>query len=155
MSDDLEERRHAMNETTRDRHNLISGCLLLAVGAWAAIAPFAVGDWQWGTTSGSFLLTVVPGAAAALGGLVMLAGERRLVSFGGALALLGGVWFSAYALGLVTPLEFADDAPQTAGATRARVPLPAERARRQRGVSEPAPQPANHARGKRSAPRES
>lgn len=188
-----------MDRTSKDRHNLISGCVLLAVGAWAAIAPFAVGDWEWGTTSGSFLLTIVPGAAAALGGLVMLGG-RRFVSVGGTLALLGGLWFVAapllyalfvgpdiamlqsgepvhllrwivfffgagavvsflgsYSLGLVVPLEFEDEvASQTTTATtRARVPLPAERPRRKRGVSEPSPQPADHARGKRSAPRES
>jgi hypothetical protein len=95
MSDDLEKRRYAMNERSNDRHTFISGSVLIAVGVWAALAPFTVGDWEWGTYSGNFLLTIVPGAAAAFGGLAMLAGRRRLVSFGGTLALLGGLWFVA------------------------------------------------------------
>jgi hypothetical protein len=74
--------------------------------------------------------------------------------FCGAGALISVV--SSYVLGFVRPLEFADELwTEPAPATRARMPLPAERPRRQRGVSEGAPQPADHARGKRSARRKS
>ena len=43
-----------------------------------------------------FLLSVLPGVAAAVGGLIMLFSTRRSVaSFGGLLALAGGLWFIA------------------------------------------------------------
>lgn len=73
--------------------NTISGCVLIAIGAWAGFAPFLVGDWAWEHT-GRFLLTVLPGGAAMLGGLLMLGG-RRLVPAGGAVALAAGLWFIA------------------------------------------------------------
>jgi hypothetical protein len=189
---------HDMEMSTK--HRTISGLTLIAIGGWAALAPFLIAGWDWDVNSVRFLLTVVPGAAAAMGGLLLLSRQARLVTVGGALALAAGAWFvlaplayalfvgpelgtlgsgeqihllrwivfffgagavvsflSSYSLGLVVPLEFEDEvASQTATATtRARVPSPAERPRRRRGVSEPAPQPADHARGKRSAPRES
>jgi hypothetical protein len=67
------------------------------------------------------------------------------------------LFLSSYAAGFIRPLEFGEEAWKgTATATtRKRVPLPAERARRQRGVSEGAPQPAGHARGKRATRRKS
>jgi hypothetical protein len=50
--------------------------------------------WDW--TSDRFLLSVLPGAAAVLGGLIMLYSTRRATaSFGGLLALAGGLWFVA------------------------------------------------------------
>jgi hypothetical protein len=72
------------------------------LGIWGALIPF-VGpyfDYQIGTTttwdwsSDRLLLSVVPGAAAAIGGLIMLFSTRRsAASFGGLLALAGGLWF--------------------------------------------------------------
>jgi hypothetical protein len=186
-----------MTGSTDDRFRIISGLTLMGIGAWAALAPFLVAGWDWDINSGRFLLTVVPGAAAAMGGLLLLSRQARLVTVGGALALAGGAWFvlaplayalfvgpelgtleggeqihllrwivfffgagavvsflSAYSLGLVVPLEFEEEVAPATATTRARVPVSPER-HRKRGVSEPAPQPANHARGKRSARRES
>jgi hypothetical protein len=78
--------------------------LLVLLGVWGALIPF-VGpyfDYQIGTTStwdwsiDRFWLSVLPGAAAALGGLIMLFSTRRsTASFGGLLALAGGLWFVA------------------------------------------------------------
>lgn len=171
-----------MGKNTADRRSTISGCVLIAIGGWAAVAPFLVGGWAWDAHSARLLLTIVPGGAAVLGGIVMLGRRPVLRLIGGALALLGGLWFAAaplayalfvgpeigtyqsgetvhvlqwvfyfvgagavisvvssYALGWLAPLEFGEEAwGQPAAATRARVPLPAERPRRQRGVREPA-----------------
>ncbi len=76
----------------------------MLLGVWGALIPF-VGpyfDYQIGTTStwdwsmDRLWLSVLPGAAAALGGLIMLFSTRRsTASFGGLLALAGGLWFVA------------------------------------------------------------
>jgi hypothetical protein len=82
----------------------MTGLLLIVLGAWAALIPF-VGpyfDYQIGTTStwdwsmDRLWLSVLPGAAAALGGLIMLYSTRRsTASLGGFIALLGGLWLVA------------------------------------------------------------
>jgi hypothetical protein len=84
------------------RRGALTGFLLVLLGIWGALIPF-VGpyfDYQIGTTetwdwsSDRFLLSVLPGVAAVLGGLIMLFSTRRSVaSFGGLLALAGGLWF--------------------------------------------------------------
>jgi hypothetical protein len=165
----------------------VAGAVLVPLGAWAALEPFLFGGWDWNMDNGRYLLTVVPGAAAMLGGLVMLSGRKRAATVGGGIALAGGLWFivaplvysvfagtelgtlaggesirmlqwmpfffgagalislvSAYGLGLMAPLEFSDEAEPE---KRVRVPLPPERARRQRGVKEP----ATRTRAKRSS----
>jgi hypothetical protein len=186
-----------------NKHNIISGCVLVAIGAWAALAPFVVGTWVWEWNPGRILLAVVPGSAAVLGGLMVLAGRRPLVSVGGTLALAGGLWFivgppvyalfvgqeigtgplgesvrlfqwvafffgagafislvSSYALGFLAPLDFGDEmwaepATTATPTARARVPMPAERPRRQRGVTEPAARGARpHTRGNKSPQRD-
>jgi hypothetical protein len=78
--------------------------LLIVLGAWGGLVPF-VGpyfDYQIGTSStwdwslDRLWLSVLPGAAVVLGGLVMLFARRRsTVSLGGLLALAGGAWFIA------------------------------------------------------------
>ncbi|WP_157429739.1 hypothetical protein [Actinomadura oligospora] len=79
-----------------------SGVLLVLLGVWGALLPF-VGPyahfgfhpdetWIYGTDR--LELSIAPGAATALGGLVALAGTHRVVaSVGGWLAALGGAWF--------------------------------------------------------------
>jgi hypothetical protein len=72
------------------------------LGLWGALIPF-VGpyfNYQIGTSStwdwsiDRLWLSVLPGAAAVLGGLIMLYSTRRsTASFGGLLALAGGLWF--------------------------------------------------------------
>jgi hypothetical protein len=185
-----------MNMTSKFK-NTLSGSLLIAVGAWAAVAPFVVGTWLWEWNPGRFLLAVLPGGAIVLGGLIMLGGRRLLISVGGTLALAGGLWFiigppayalfvgqdlgtgpsgesvrllqwvgfffgagvfvsllSSYALGFLAPLDFPDEMwaqRAAASAPRARVPLPPERPRRQRGAREPVAR--QHARAKGSTQR--
>ena len=165
----------------------IAGLVLVPLGAWVALVPFLFGGWAWEWELGRFLLTTVPGAAAMLGGLIMLIGQKPALKVGGGLALAGGLWLlvapvvhavfgghelgtlaggesvrllqwmpfffcagalvslvSAYGLGLIAPMQFADEEFESAeeavtepAATRKRVPPPPERPRRQRGVTEP------------------
>ena len=179
----------------------IAGVVLVPVGLWAALEPFLFGGWGWSWDTGRYLLTVFPGAAAMLGGLVMLTGRKRAVAIGGGLALAAGLWFvtapivhsifvgttlgslsggesvrmlqwmpfffgagalisllSAYGLGLIAPMQFADEAwtEQPTSSKRRRVPATPERARRQRGVEERAAgRTSSQARSKRSAQRKS
>jgi hypothetical protein len=86
------------------RRGAATGFLLVLLGLWGALIPF-VGpyfNYQIGTTStwdwsmDRLWLSVLPGAAAVLGGLIMLYTTRRsTASFGGLLALAGGLWFIA------------------------------------------------------------
>jgi hypothetical protein len=80
----------------------LTGLLLVLLGAWGALVPFfgpnvdwaylADPAWTWTTTKG--WLEVLPGAAAAVGGLlVLLSGNRATAMFGGWLAVLAGAWF--------------------------------------------------------------
>jgi hypothetical protein len=168
----------------------ISALVLIALGAWTALAGFVVGTWAWEWHFGRFLLAVLPGAAVVLGAVIMLGGRRLAVSVGSALALGAGLWFafgppiyaflaggafgttpdgesvrlaqwapfffvagavisvvSAHALGLLKPLQFTDESFAEPTRTRARVPLPTEHPRRQRGVSEPVVRRGAHADG--------
>jgi hypothetical protein len=80
----------------------VSGLLLVILGAWGALIPF-VGphfnfaytpdrDWAWSTARG--WLEVAPGAAAVVGGLLLIvAGNRVGAALGGWLAVLAGAWF--------------------------------------------------------------
>ena len=83
---------------------IFCGLALILLGAWGALAPFIgpsfdfgfspAGSWQW--TSARGWLEVLPGAAAAVGGLVMMISPNRLVvSLGGAAAALAGGWYIA------------------------------------------------------------
>jgi hypothetical protein len=86
------------------RRGALTGVLLILLGLFAALIPF-VGpyfNYQIGTTDtwdwsmDRLWLSVLPGAAAALGGLIMLRSTRRSsASFGGLLALAGGLWLVA------------------------------------------------------------
>jgi hypothetical protein len=86
------------------RRGALTGLLLLLLGVWAALIPF-VGpyfNYQIGTTStwdwsvDRLWLSVLPGAAAVLGGLIMLRSTRRsTASLGGVIALAGGLWLVA------------------------------------------------------------
>src|SRR5881397_249219 len=83
------------------RRGAATGFLLVLLGLWGGLIQF-VGpyfNYQIGTTStwdwsiDRLWLSVLPGAAAALGGLIMLYSTRRsTASFGGLLALAGGLW---------------------------------------------------------------
>jgi len=76
-----------------------SGGLLVLLGAWGALVPFVgpyfgyayTPDKAWAYTSGRLWLSVLPGAAAFLGGLLVVASARS-ASLGAFLAALGGAW---------------------------------------------------------------
>jgi hypothetical protein len=90
----------------------VIGSLLMLLGAWGAIVPFVgpyfgyayTPDKAWAYTSGRLWLSVLPGAAAFLGGLLVLASDDAAI-FGAFLAVLGGAWLvvgqpvAAFALG--------------------------------------------------------
>lgn len=80
----------------------LTGLLLILLGAWGALVPFfgpnidwaymADPAWTWTTAKG--WLEVLPGAAAAVGGLlVLMSGNRASAVLGGWLAVAGGAWF--------------------------------------------------------------
>jgi hypothetical protein len=80
----------------------VSGVLLILLGAWGGLAPFVgpyfrfayTPDKAWAYTSGRLWLSVVPGAAALLGGLlVTIAAHRAVGCVGAFVAALGGAWF--------------------------------------------------------------
>ncbi len=80
-----------------------AGLLILALGAWGGIAPFighyfhfALGpDKSWAWTTGRLYLSVLPGAAAVLGGLMLIgAGWRPSARLGALLAIAAGIWFA-------------------------------------------------------------
>ena len=80
----------------------VSGVLLILLGAWGGLAPFVgpyfrfayTPDKAWAYTSGRLWLSVVPGAAALLGGLlVTITSHRAAACVGAFVAALGGAWF--------------------------------------------------------------
>lgn len=80
----------------------ISGLLLILLGAWGALIPFIgpyfnyayTPDDSWHYTAGRLILEILPGAAAVLGGLLVMGSANRLAAtFGGWLAAAGGAWF--------------------------------------------------------------
>ncbi len=82
----------------------ISGFMLMLLGAWGAVIPFVgpyfgyayTPDTTWTYTTGRLWLSIVPGAAAFLGGvMVLLAVSRPAAMTSGFLAALAGAWFVA------------------------------------------------------------
>jgi hypothetical protein len=86
------------------RRGGLCGLLLVLLGAWGAVIPF-IGpyfsfafspDKTWAYTSGRLYLSILPGAAAFLGGLLVIGTRSRTAGmFGGLLAAVGGAWFIA------------------------------------------------------------
>jgi hypothetical protein len=79
-----------------------SGFLLILLGAWGALIPFVgpyfnwayTPDQEWTWTVARGWLDVLPGAATALGGLLLLGSRNRATAmFGGWLTVLAGAWF--------------------------------------------------------------
>ena len=84
------------------RRGVPAGLLITILGAWGALIPFigpyfdySIGSddaWHW--TMNRLWLSVMPGAVAVAGGLMMMFGAtRRAVSTGALMALLAGMWF--------------------------------------------------------------
>jgi hypothetical protein len=81
----------------------VSGTLLVLLGLWGGLLPFAgpyIGfgfapDEPWVYSADRLQLSVAPAAATVLGGLIVLAVANRVVAMVGAwLAALGGAWFA-------------------------------------------------------------
>lgn len=80
-----------------------AGLVILIAGLWGGLIPF-VGpyfhftlgpDTAWHWTTGRLWLSVLPAAAAVLGGLILMGGGPRVSGrFGALLALAGGIWFA-------------------------------------------------------------
>ncbi len=80
-----------------------TGLLLVVLGVWGGLVPFvghyfhfALGpDKAWTWTSGRLYLSVLPGVATVLGGLILMeAGPRASARVGALFALAGGLWFA-------------------------------------------------------------
>jgi hypothetical protein len=105
----------------------MSGVLLVIAGAWAALVPF-IGPyfnlaytpapneaWYWTAARG--WLEVLPGAAAFLGGLLLIVSASRVVTiFGGWLAAAGGAWL-VVGPSLADPLNLNLGVPDPASST--------------------------------------
>jgi hypothetical protein len=84
------------------RRGATTGTLLVLLGIWGAIIP-VVGPYfgyrmdtagAWVFTWDRLWLSILPGAAAFIGGLILLgAADRLTATVGSWLALAGGVWF--------------------------------------------------------------
>lgn len=84
------------------RRGVSSGTLLVLLGIWGGIIPFVGPIFgyrmdtaaSWAFTWDRLWLSILPGAAAFLGGLILLGAANRLsAGVGSWLALAGGVWF--------------------------------------------------------------
>ena len=82
----------------------ICGVLLILLGLWGGLGPlvgpyFHFGftpDATWHYDSGRLDFSIIPGAAAVLGGLLVAVTRNRALGIaGGLLATLGGAWFVA------------------------------------------------------------
>jgi hypothetical protein len=95
----------------RRSHGVLGGFLLALFGIWGALIPFIgpyfhyayTPDKAWTYNTGRLWLEILPGAAALLGGLMMIAASgRHTALFGAFLGIISGAWF---ALGnVVAPL---------------------------------------------------
>lgn len=81
---------------------LLSGLLLMALGAWGGLIPFIgpyvhfayTPDRPWVYTAGRFWLEILPAVFAIAGGLIMVMTDFRPLAWAGALlAATSGAWF--------------------------------------------------------------
>ena len=80
------------NCDTRVRGGAITAVAVIALGAWAALAPFvATNDEARAWSADGPALIVISAVAAAVGGLGLLGGRRRVMQLGGLLALSAGL----------------------------------------------------------------
>jgi hypothetical protein len=94
----------AATSTIPMRRSVVTGVLLILLGAWGGLAPFVgpyvhfayTPDTPWHYTQARLWLEVVPAGAAFVGGALVLASTSRVLAAGGAvLAVLAGGWFVA------------------------------------------------------------
>jgi hypothetical protein len=81
---------------------MLSGLLLVLLGLWGALIPFVgpyfsyayTPDRAWAWTAGRLWLEILPGAAAIVGGLMLMGTAHRAIGvFAGWLASAAGAWF--------------------------------------------------------------
>jgi hypothetical protein len=86
----------------RRSRGVISGFLLVLLGAWGALIPFIgpyfhfayTPDTGWTYTTARLWLEILPGAAVVVGGfLLIIAAGRHIALFGALLAAAAGAWF--------------------------------------------------------------
>ena len=79
-----------------------SGFLLILLGIWGALVPFVgpyfdfafTPDQEWAWTAARGWLEVLPGAATAVGGFLLLSSRNRFTAMmGGWLTVFAGAWF--------------------------------------------------------------
>ena len=79
-----------------------SGFLLILLGVWGALVPFVgpyfdfafTPDQEWAWTAARGWLEVLPGAATAVGGFLLLSSRNRFTAMlGGWLTVFAGAWF--------------------------------------------------------------
>ncbi|HEX6522776.1 MAG TPA: hypothetical protein VF070_22655 [Streptosporangiaceae bacterium] len=87
----------------RRSHGVLGGFLLALLGIWGALIPFIgpyfhyayTPDKAWTYNTGRLWLEILPGAAALLGGLMMIAARgRHTALFGAFLGIVSGAWFA-------------------------------------------------------------
>ena len=106
-----------------------SGFLLIILGVWGALVPF-VGpyfdfafspDREWVWTAARGWLEVLPGAATAVGGFLLLSSRNRFTAMiGGWLTVLAGAWF-VVGRALAGPLGLGDAGAPVAATETERV----------------------------------
>jgi hypothetical protein len=122
---DLEQGVKASRMRVPRSRGAFSGIVLVVLGAWAALVPFigpyfdfaftpAPNDaWHW--TSGRGWLELLPGVAAVVGGLLLLAGTNRVVlTFASWLGVAGGAWLVVGPV-LAPRISLSTGAPESSG----------------------------------------
>lgn len=115
VDDDVSAGRGRLLRIPRSR-GALGGLAVVLLGVWGALIPFVgpyfnfafTPDEPWVWTAARGWLQVLPGVAAIIGGLLMLASRNRIVaSFGGWLAVGAGLWFVIGPI-LADPLRIGD-----------------------------------------------
>lgn len=87
----------------RRSHGILSGVLLALLGIWGGLIPFVgpyfnyayTPDKAWTYNTGRLWLEILPGAAALLGGIVLvIARNRHIALFGAFLGIISGAWLA-------------------------------------------------------------
>jgi len=84
-------------------HGILGGTVVALLGAWGALVPFVgpyfhyayTPDKAWTYNHGRLVLEIAPGAAAFVGGVLLIyAFSRHVALFGAFLGIVAGAWFA-------------------------------------------------------------